>query len=80
MLDLSEPFCNAGVIKNAQAKASRSLAATRQLALEFNETRTCDLRHGRAEQISSLPVFFFCYTGFPSTINIIIYGYKNVKK
>ena len=32
ILDLSEPFCNAGVIYNAQAKVSRSLAAIRQLA------------------------------------------------
>ena len=30
-------------------------------------------------QISSLPVFV-CYTGFPSTINIIISGSNNVKK
>ena len=62
-----------------QIKASRSLAAMRQLALEFNETRTCDFRHGRAKQISSLPVFV-CYTGLPSTINIIISGHNNVKK
>ena len=54
-------------------------AAMRQLALESNETRTCDLLRGRAEQISSLS-FFVCYTSFPSTINIIISGSNNVKK